>query len=202
MNTVIIDYNAGNPNSIRNMLKKIGFSSLITNDLVAIKEANKIIIPGVGKFDYGVSQLKSLGIWEILNQKALHDKIPVLGICLGYQLMTKRSEEGLLPGFGWFDAETIRFPNNGELKIPNMGWRNISFSKESPLWDNFENDPRFYFVHSYYVKLNLRDDAAAMARYITSFDAAAARENIFGVQFHPEKSHRFGIQFLKNFMTI
>lgn len=200
----IVDYGLGNLASIKNMLKKIHISSVITSDPNLIANSTKLILPGVGSFDFGMEQLKQLNLISILNQKVLIEKTPILGICLGMQLLTKRSEEGVLSGLGWIDAETIKFdfPSHLNLKVPNMGWNEVSIQKKSRLTQNLENNSRFYFVHSYYVKCNIEEDALLKTNYGIEYTCAIEKENIFGVQFHPEKSHKFGMHILNNFSKI
>ncbi len=200
----IIDYKTGNIGSIRNMLKKIGEDSLITSNENDISKATKLILPGVGAFDTGMKNLKDLNLIDILNHKVLIDKVPVLGICLGMQLLSGKSEEGILPGLGWINAETIRFKfiNTSEYKIPHMGWNFISVKKESRLFDGMYPDPRFYFVHSYFFKANDPSDILTSTRYEIEFTSAIEKDNVLGVQFHPEKSHKFGMKLLKNFVDL
>jgi glutamine amidotransferase len=198
----IIDYKTGNIGSIRNMLKKIGEESIITSQKDDIAAATKLILPGVGAFDTGMKNLKDLDLIDILDRKVLVDKVPVLGICLGMQLMSNKSEEGILPGLGWINAETMRFKfiNTSEYKIPHMGWNFISLKKESLLFDRMFPDARFYFVHSYYFNALDSNDILASTRYESEFSSAVEKGNISGVQFHPEKSHKFGMKLLKNFV--
>jgi glutamine amidotransferase len=198
----IIDYKTGNIGSIQNMLKKIGETSVITSRKEEIADATKLILPGVGAFDTGMKNLKDLDLIDILNQKVLTDKIPVLGICLGFQLLSNRSEEGILPGLGWIDAETLRFKfvNTSEYKIPHIGWNFISIKKESRLFDGMYPEARFYFVHSYYLSAFDPKDILASTFYESEFSSAVEKGNISGVQFHPEKSHKFGMRLLKNFV--
>jgi glutamine amidotransferase len=198
----IVDYRTGNLNSIRNMLHKIGVPAEVTASPEAIGRARKLIIPGIGAFDAGMARLMESGLIPLLNQKVLVDKIPMLGICLGMQLMTRGSEEGVLPGLGWIEAATRRF-NRAEdpsLKVPHMGWNVATPAKDSPLLDQHPPEARFYFTHSYYVRCEHAEDRLLTVRHgATVFDAAFEHGNIMGVQFHPEKSHRFGMWFLKNF---
>lgn len=194
----IVDYGMGNLGSIANMIKKAGHSSCITSDPSKIKDASKLILPGVGSFDNGMRNLEALELIPVLNQKALEEKTPVLGICLGMQLMTQSSEEGVLPGLGWVDAKTKKFQSN-TLKIPHMGWNTIRHHKSSALFDELESEKRYYFVHSYYVECRDSQDILATTRYTHDFTSAFEKGNIIGVQFHPEKSHTFGLKLLKNF---
>lgn len=196
---VIIDYGMGNLGSIANMIKKVGSQCIITSDLEKIKNATKLILPGVGSFDNGMKNLKELGMIEVLNQKILIEKTPILGICLGMQLMTKSSEEGSLPGLEWIDARTEKFVSDN-LKIPHMGWNIIRHQKESKLFDALEDEKRFYFVHSYRVSCNHKEDILTHTNYTQDFVSSFEKENIIGVQFHPEKSHKFGMSLIKNFV--
>lgn len=202
---VIIDYGMGNIGSIMNMIKKAGGQSMLTSDTDVIADATKIILPGVGAFDNGMKNLADKGLIEVLNKKALEDKIPVLGICLGMQLMTKRSEEGILPGLGWIDAETIRFAFTDEqarLRIPHMGWNSIIQQKEHPLFRDMPEDPSFYFVHSYHVVCKQADDILTTTPYGFEVTSAIARDRIAATQFHPEKSHKYGLQLIRNFVEL
>jgi glutamine amidotransferase len=198
----IIDYKTGNLGSIQNILKRIGEDSVITSDRKVIEQAVKLILPGVGAFDTGMRNLAELDLVEILNKRVLVDKIPVLGICLGMQLLSKGSEEGSLNGLGWIDGQTIRFDfkNTLEYKIPHMGWNFISQHKESRLLTGMFPEPRFYFVHSFYFEANDPADVLTSTSYETEFTSAVEKDNIVGVQFHPEKSHKFGMKLLKNFV--
>ena len=196
---VVIDYGMGNLGSIANMIKKVGHKSVITSDLEEIKNASKLILPGVGSFDNGMRNLAELGMIEVLNQKVLVEKTPILGICLGMQLMTKSSEEGNLAGLGWMDANTKKFVSD-TLKIPHMGWNIINHQKNSKLFDEMESEKRFYFVHSYCVSCTYSEDVLTTTPYTHDFISAFERENIIGAQFHPEKSHKFGMSLIKNFV--
>lgn len=196
---VVIDYGMGNLGSIANMIKKIGHKCLISSNIEEIKEAKQLILPGVGSFDNGMKNLKELEIIEVLNQKVLVEKIPILGICLGMQLMTKSSEEGILSGLGWINANTNRFVSD-TLKIPHMGWNIINHQKKSKLFDENESEKRFYFVHGYYVTCESKKDILTYTNYGHNFVSSFEKENILGVQFHPEKSHNFGMKLIKNFV--
>lgn len=200
----IIDYKTGNLGSIRNMLKKIRMESVITSNPEEIESASKIILPGVGSFDQGMENLINLNIKDILNKKVLVDKIPVLGICLGMQLMTLKSEEGRLQGLGWIDADTVRFrfDDTTQFKSPHMGWNFIRQHKESRLLRNMVPESRFYFVHSFYVRSNNPSDILTSTEYEKEFTSSYEKENIIGVQFHPEKSHKFGMALLRNFAEL
>jgi glutamine amidotransferase len=199
----IIDYNAGNIVSIKNMLNRIGFESKVSSDVNDIESAEKLILPGVGHFDYGIKNLIDSGIVSVLNERVLKRKVPILGICLGVQLFTSHSEEGILPGLGWFpSSKTVKFRISGEiLKIPHMGWADIELEKESRLFNGMDKEQRFYFVHSYHLECS-KVDLLASATHGIKFAAAIEHENMVGVQFHPEKSHKFGMQLLRNFIEL
>jgi glutamine amidotransferase len=203
MGIVVIDYGVGNIGSIQNMLKKLGAKSEVASTEAAIELATKIILPGVGAFDTGMTHLNQSGLRPALNNAVINKKVPVLGICLGMQLMTSGSEEGELPGLGWVPARTIRFApaENETMKIPHMGWNVVTKSKKSPITELMKEDSRFYFVHSYHVNCLDRDDVLMSTKYgSVEFDAAFERENILGFQFHPEKSHQFGMSLLQTFL--
>lgn len=196
----IVDYGLGNIASIRNMIKKAGGESMITSDPAVIGQAGKIIIPGVGSFGQGMKNLEEKGLIDVLNQKALNEKVPVLGICLGMQLMTLHSEEGDRSGLGWIEAQTKKFNLPG-LKVPHMGWSDIIVKKPShPLFKNSAEENRFYFVHSYAVHCSKEENIMAQTEYGYTFDSMIVKDNIMGCQFHPEKSHKFGMNLLRNFV--
>jgi glutamine amidotransferase len=198
----IVDYGLGNLGSIKNMLHKLGFESLISNQPSDIEKASKIILPGVGAFDKGMTKLKEFGLLDILNKKVTVDKLPTLGICLGMQLMTSRSEEGNEPGLNWVNAECIKFKfDDSKHKVPHMGWNYVKSSKDQELINDSEQKFRFYFVHSYYVKLQDSKDELFSTKYGFEFTSAFQKDNITGVQFHPEKSHKFGMELLRNFAS-
>ena len=198
----IVDFNMGNLGSIRNMLKKIGVESQITADPALIASASKLILPGVGAFDAGLTNLARTGLIPLLNQRVQQDHVPTLGICLGMQLMTARSAEGDQPGLSWVDAEVSRFePRDAALKVPHMGWNRVMTARPSPLTDELPEEPRFYFVHSFFARCNREEDVLLTTQYGDTFHAAFQHGNVFGVQFHPEKSHKFGMALLRNFAT-
>ena len=201
---VIIDYGVGNLGSIQNMLKKIGSNVKITNDAEEIKSASKIILPGVGNFDYGMKNLESNNLIEILNEVVFNKKTPILGICLGAQLMTKSSEEGERNGLSWFDAEVVKFNFEKEtnLKVPHMGWDTVNVKRNNLLTEDLFIDSKFYFVHSYYIKSSMNDDIMFTTNYGNEFVSGLNRDNIYAVQFHPEKSHKYGMKLMQNFVNI
>lgn len=192
----------GNLGSIANMIKRIGYKSLITSDISQIKSAEKLILPGVGSFDKAMQNINELNLFDIIRNKSLNNKTPVLGICLGMKIMCNHSQEGKLPGLGIINAQVKRFSfnENQKLRIPHMGWNTVELQKENPLFINMTNEPRFYFVHSYHVICNNKSDVLTKTNYDYDFHSSFAHENIHGVQFHPEKSHKFGMQLLKNFI--
>ncbi len=200
----IIDYGMGNLGSIQNMLKRMNFEAEITSDLDRIVDAEKLILPGVGAFDHAMTSLDERGMIPLLNDLVVRKKVPILGICLGMQLLSKRSEEGELEGFGWIDAETIRFkiPPDAGLRIPHMGWNTLIIKKDSPLFEDMYDEPRFYFVHSYHVCCASEQDVLAVTTHGIEFTSAVMHDNIFGLQFHPEKSHKFGMKVLNNYAEL
>lgn len=203
----ILDYGLGNLGSIQNMFKKLGIAAEITGEEAEIEKADKIVLPGVGAFDEGMRGLAKSGLAGILSRKILEEKTPLLGVCLGMQLLTKESDEGKEKGLGWIEATTKRFsfaPNN-ELKIPHMGWNEVDICRPDDLTKDLNKsgeNARFYFVHSYYVECENARDVLLKTSHGIEFDVAFRRDHIMGVQFHPEKSHRFGMQILQNFYEL
>ncbi len=198
---VIVDYGIGNLASVLNMFKKIGVKDVvISSEKEIIEKASKIVLPGVGAFDTGMNNLEHSGLISILNKKALEEKVPVLGICLGMQLLSKRSEEGVKQGLGWIDAETVKFDLNPQLmlKVPHMGWSYISVKRNNLLVE-MTSKSRFYFVHSYHVKCLNESESLATCSFGEEFTCMINKDNIFGTQFHPEKSLKFGMKLLGNF---
>lgn len=201
--TIIIDYNLGNPKSIKNMLGYLFVDAQISSDPSEIVNAQRLILPGVGHFQHGMEQLQQLGLIEVLQKVVLEDKKPILGICLGMQLLTKHSEEGNIDGLGFINAQTVKFNlHDSKLKIPHMGWNTVEFKKESNLRNEIRQNPRYYFVHSYFVECNKKEDVLCSTNYGIEFVSGFEHENIFGLQFHPEKSHKFGMELLTNFCRI
>ncbi|MFI5150583.1 MAG: imidazole glycerol phosphate synthase subunit HisH [Bacteroidia bacterium] len=196
----IIDYNVGNIQSIVNMLRKIGHAAVVTKDPEVINKAGKLILPGVGAFDYGMEQLRATGLIPVITRKTMEDHIPFLGICLGAQLLLGSSEEGQTAGLDFLPGKVIRFKAvNADMKIPHMGWNEVTVEKPSPLFNGLETDARFYFVHAYHFEMEKESDMLTTSTYGYTFCSSFSRDNIYGVQFHPEKSHKFGMKLLKNF---
>jgi glutamine amidotransferase len=200
----IIDYGMGNLNSVKRTFSRIGVDAIITSNWLDIINSEKLVLPGVGHFQKAVENLKGLKIWESLNIAVLEKKVPILGICLGMHLMTKFSEEGNVSGLAWFDAEVIRFRVNDTLKykVPHIGWNQVEVKKSSQLFINVNLTSGFYFVHSYHVKCHNAEDVLNETMYENSFVSGIQRDNIWGVQYHPEKSHDAGEQLLRNFVNI
>lgn len=202
---VILDYHIGNLTSVKNMLAKGGYNdALISGDVGAIREATRLILPGVGSFEYGMTKLRQSPYFDELNRKVLDDKTPVLGICLGAQLLLDGSEEGApVPGLGWIPGRVTRFRAEAlpkGLKIPHMGWSEVEVAKDSQLFADMHPDPRFYFVHSYHMEPAAAADALVWCEHGYRFVAGVEHGNVAGVQFHPEKSHKFGMKLLSNFV--
>ena len=199
----IVDYGLGNLASIKNMLKHIDIRDVkITSDKLELEKAEKIILPGVGAFDNGMKHLQKYDLIDVLNRKALKEKIPILGICLGMQLMTNGSEEGKEAGLGWIDADTIKFEAKNGLKIPHMGWNYVKAVKNRKEFLIRDINYRFYFVHSYYVQSNDPNNVLFESNYGIPFHSALQKDNIIGMQFHPEKSLRFGMDIFKQFAKL
>ncbi|PPR78878.1 MAG: Imidazole glycerol phosphate synthase subunit HisH 1 [Alphaproteobacteria bacterium MarineAlpha2_Bin1] len=196
----IIDFGVGNINSIFSMYRYLGIKTVVVDSYNEISNLDKIILPGVGSFDYGMASIHKKGFFDILNKKVLIEQKPILGICLGMQIITNGSEEGNEGGFGWIEgfSKKFKFDNPG-LKIPHMGWNNINKDKDHYILSNLNTNSRFYFSHGYHVECK-NDNVIAKTDYGYSFVSIIAKENVIGVQFHPEKSHKFGMQLLKSFV--
>ena len=201
----VVDYHMGNIGSIANMIAKVGGRAERTADPDKLRRAEKLVLPGVGHFDRGMTNLAELGLQPVLDELVKTRRVPVLGICLGMQLMCRSSEEGDRPGLGWVDAAVKRFDASAHpgMKIPHMGWNLAKPVREDALFDAAPPEPtRFYFVHSYYVDCAQQDDVLATSRHGAEFCAAFRHDNIWGVQFHPEKSHAFGMDMFRRFLAV
>ena len=200
----IIDYGLGNLASVQNMLKRVGVPSIITSDIILIKKAEKLLLPGVGAFDTAIKKIEELGLRDVLSEIVIREKKPILGICLGMQLLMEGSEEGVLPGLGLIKGQCLHFKHHlfDGQKIPHMGWNDVTISNSGYLTEGYTDEIRFYFVHSYFVRVRDGADSMMKCRYGIEFDAAINHENIYGTQFHPEKSHKFGMQLLRNFAAL
>ena len=202
---VIVDYGMGNIGSIANMIKKAGGQATLSADPKVIEAAEKLILPGVGAFNKGMQALRQQNLVELLNHCVLERGVPILGICLGMHLFTSKSEEGSEPGLGWIKATTVRFSfakDSSHLKVPHMGWNTVDIKKDSPLFNSLYDDAAFYFVHSYYVDCHDKDDVVTTTSHGFDFVSSIQRNNIYATQFHPEKSHKYGLKIMKNFVDL
>jgi len=199
----IINYGMGNIGSVVKKIKKIGFEPFIATAGKDLQNADKIILPGVGHFGTGIGNLKKLELWDALNESVLIRKIPILGICLGMQLFADFSEEGDSQGLGWINGKVIRFriTDTKNFKIPHTGWNTINIKQNSMLFENVPVDSEFYFVHSYHFLSKNENEIISTTNYCYEFTSAVQKDNIFGVQFHPEKSHDSGERLLLNFLN-
>lgn len=200
----IVNYGMGNLGSVQNMYKRIGVPSEITGDPAIIAKSTKLLLPGVGAFDAAMQKIADSGLLTVLNKKVLEEKVPTLGICLGMQLLTNSSEEGILPGLGWIPAKTVKFKfaPESKLKVPHMGWNYVFSKKKSQLTSDLPEEPRFYFVHSYFVQCENDEDVITTTPYGFDFHSIVQRDNVYGAQFHPEKSHKYGMKLLANFANL
>ena len=201
---VVIDYGMGNLRSIRNKFMHMGIPAVISFERSEIENADKLILPGVGHFSTAMNNLRQLNLIELLNDKVLCQKTPILGICLGMQLLAKSSEEGFCEGLGWIDASVKRFSvsDTQKFKIPHIGWNSVDIKKKTLLFSNIQEDSFFYFVHSYYMVCHSSEDVLTTSVYDYEFASSVQKDNIFGTQFHPEKSFEQGELMLKNFAMI
>ncbi len=198
----IIDYGLGNLGSVLNMLNRIGIPAKISSSPSELQDTTALILPGVGAFDYGVKNLHSSGLWQFLEDEVLLRQKPILGICLGAQLLLNSSEEGCESGLGWITGHNIAFDKKKlqqTQKIPNMGWRNVKVSQPDSLTTGFTEETRFYFVHSYHFASIKQENVIITGIHGYEFPAGIRHNHIAGVQFHPEKSHRFGMSLLQNY---
>lgn len=201
---VIINYNMGNLRSVYNKFKKMNIECLISSNCNDIEKADKLVLPGVGHFKRGMQNLANMNLLEPINKKVIDQRTPIFGICLGTQLFAKKSEEGNCEGLGWLDAEVVRFQidNKKKYKVPHMGWNNVVITNSNKIDQNIKKDDQFYFVHSYHLDCKNENDIWMKTSYEYEFVSAIRHENIFGTQFHPEKSHDVGYELLKKFVEL
>lgn len=197
---VIIDYEAGNIASVLNMIRKAGSDAVVSGRLEDVERASKLVLPGVGSFDHGMTHLHAKRLPGAIKARAAAG-VPLLGICLGMQLLGTQSEEGVQPGLGLIRAAFKRF-SDPNLRVPHVGWNTVQVVKENPLLDKVGEERRYYFVHSYYALCQDHGDVLATTEYGAPFVSAYSRANVLGVQFHPEKSHRFGLHLMKRFLDM
>ena len=197
----IINYGLGNLGSIQNMLKVFGEKSIISSNPEELDKCDRYILPGVGAFDAGMKKLSESGLDVYIREKANNEKKPILGICLGMQLLGRKSEEGTLPGLGLIPFDNIRFRlDDTDLKVPHMGWIIVVFKQDNSLLKGLEGTQRYYFVHSYHAQCDSKENVLMTCDYGYEFAASVVKDNVMGVQFHPEKSHDFGMALLRNFV--
>ena len=200
----IVDYGVGNLGSLRNALAKVGRTAEVTGDPAAIRAARRIILPGVGSFDHAVRRLAESGLTDEIRDAALDRRIPVAGVCLGMQLIMDGSDEGELPGLGLIPGRAVRFPaevDGSRLLIPHMGWNSVTSAKPSRFAPSLDDGGRFYFVHSYAVQPERDEDVLTWSSYGIRYASSVERDNVLGIQFHPEKSHRYGLTLLGEFAS-
>ena len=198
----IVDYGLGNVIAFANVYKKLNLPVIVVKQAQDLKQATKVILPGVGSFDNAMQRLEKSGMWQILDEMVLQRHIPVLGVCVGMQMLAHSSQEGKRPGLGWIDGQVQRFipaASGNSMRVPHMGWNNLKQLKTSSLLQGIDADARFYFLHSYYFCCRHSQDIVAVTDYNGEFVCVVNSGNIFGVQFHPEKSHRWGVKLLENF---
>jgi glutamine amidotransferase len=198
----IVDYGLGNIAAFSNVYRRLGIEVTIAKNADALKAATKVILPGVGAFDHAMELLDRSGMRETLDDLALRARVPILGVCVGMQILARRSDEGQLPGLGWIEGEVRGFKFADamqDIALPHMGWNDARPLSAGKLFAELQSEARFYFLHSYYMQCDRPSDVLAVCRYGIDFSCAVKSSNIYGVQFHPEKSHRFGLQLLGNF---
>jgi len=201
----IVNYGLGNVKAFANIYKKLDIPAVIVNCSDDLKQVTKLILPGVGSFDYAMQRLNDSGMKQDLDRLVIETRKPILGVCVGMQMFCASSEEGILPGLGWLNGEVRKFDFNSAkrpIPVPHMGWNNVRVVKENELFRDLGDDSRFYFLHSYFFKSRAEQDVIATADYGGEFACSLNERNIFGVQFHPEKSHHWGITLLANFAKL
>ena len=201
----IIDYGVGNIFAFQNVFKRLNIPSRIAKSEDDLTNIDKLILPGVGHFDYAMSQLNKSGMRNRLDELVLIEKIPVIGICVGMQMMARKSDEGILDGLGWIEAEVKKFDEstiNHHTKLPHMGWNDVTPNKNHPLFRGLEKEAIFYFLHSFYFKCLDEKNSISKTDYGINFSSSVQNDNIYGIQFHPEKSHSYGEKLLENFAKL
>jgi glutamine amidotransferase len=201
----IVDYGLGNIQAFLNTFRRLNIAAKSVSNAEDLWDAKRIILPGVGHFDNAMTRLEESGMRGILDDLVLRGNVPVLGVCVGMQMLGLSSEEGQRPGLGWVDGRVRslrRLKLSSSLPLPHMGWNEVQPRSEVPLFEGLEEGGRFYFLHSYYFECHNEGDIAALTEYGESFPCAVRSRNVYGVQFHPEKSHRFGTRLLQNFSTL
>ena len=200
----IIDYGLGNVKAFANVYKMLDIPAIIVTKPHELIKVSRVIMPGVGAFDHAMKCLQDSGMREMLDEIVLHQQVPVLGICVGMQMLTNSSEEGVSPGLKWINGDVKKIDSsfNKSIYVPHMGWNDVKPLKHNDLFRGLSDDARFYFLHSYYVHCQRNEDVIAVTNYGVEFACAVNHENVFGVQFHPEKSHQYGIKLLKNFSEL
>ena len=201
----IIDYGVGNIFAFQNVYKRLNIPIKIAKASKDLFDAEKLILPGVGSFDYAMKQLNNSGMRVKLDELVIEEKVPIIGICVGMQMMGNRSDEGKFEGLKWIDSEILKFDENliqQRTKLPHMGWNDVTPINNHPLFRGLEKEAIFYFLHSFYFKCNNPNESIAISDYGISFTSAVNRDNIFGIQFHPEKSHQYGEKLLYNFAKL
>lgn len=200
----IIDYGLGNVKAFANVYKMLDIPAIIVTKPHELIKVSRVIMPGVGAFDHAMKCLQDSGMREMLDEIVLHQQVPVLGICVGMQMLTNSSEEGVSPGLKWINGDVKKIDSsfNKSIYVPHMGWNDVKPLNNNDLFRGLSDDARFYFLHSYYVHCQRNEDVIAVTNYGVEFACAVNHENVFGVQFHPEKSHQYGIKLLKNFSEL
>lgn len=197
----IINYGLGNIKAFANVYKQLNIPAKLVTRPEELENISKIILPGVGSFDHAMDKLNHSGLRQMLDELVLYKKLPVIGICVGMQMLAHGSEEGSMPGLGWIDGKVLKFRQQN-IAVPHMGWNSIKVALKNDLLKNLESYSKFYFLHSYYFKCQDVDNILASTDYFGEFSCVVRKENIYGVQFHPEKSHEWGIRLLKNFANL
>lgn len=202
----VVDYGVGNIQAFMTLFRRMGLEAQRADTAAALEDATRLVLPGVGHFDHAMQRLNDSGMRPVLEKLVLEVKVPVVGVCVGMQMLADGSDEGVLPGLGWIPGRVRAFashPKTAQLPMPHMGWNDLQPSQGAKLFANgFDEAPQFYFLHSYYFDAQDKNDVAATAHYGMDFDAVVSRGHIHGVQCHPEKSHHWGAQLLKNFAEL